>query len=156
MGEKREKRTLSKEEIKDWNELYEYVKILLGYDKSQKLTTDMILRLKGLAEGTFMANKSLKQMADYPYKIIYLTFVFCKQKIMTAFKTKIFKSDYSKFSYMMKIVENNLNEVYNRYQLAKQSAKQFKNTDTSILTNEGADYVKKTKETKNENLKKYW
>lgn len=156
MGEKRQKRTLSKEEKQEWDTLYSYVKDILGYDENQKLTRNMILRLKGLAEGTFMANKNAEQTANYSYKIILLTFKFCRTDIISAFNRKDFQNENHRFLYMIKIIESNINDVYNRYKLSKKSDEQIKKIDTAIFNEEGAKYSTKTKEIKNQNLKKYW
>ena len=40
---------MSKQEKADWDELYEYVRTeVMGYDQNQSLSSEMVLRLKGL------------------------------------------------------------------------------------------------------------
>ncbi|HZJ99018.1 MAG TPA: hypothetical protein VFC79_03380, partial [Tissierellaceae bacterium] len=57
-----------KEENKQWNALYEYVKKeILEYTDDMQLPRFMILRLRGLRNGKFMANKNSKPMANYDY-----------------------------------------------------------------------------------------
>ena len=74
-----EKEKKAKEE-KVFRELCDYVaKSIMGYDENQTLSKDMILRLRGLKTGQYMANKNAPSMAHYPYEIILLTFKYAIQ-----------------------------------------------------------------------------
>lgn len=54
------KKKMSEKELQDWNELYQYVKSILGYDENQALSKNMVLRLKGLTTGKFIENKNIQ------------------------------------------------------------------------------------------------
>ena len=101
--------------------LYKYVKKILGYDEDMALSKFMVLRLKGLSEGKFHANKKIQSTANYDYKTIYLTFVYCKADIQKALQTKTFQSEQNKFNYIMAIVESNINDVVLKLKNAKKS-----------------------------------
>ena len=112
---------MTEQEKIDWDNLYQYVRKLLGYDETMALPRFMVLRLKGLKEGKFIANKKNKTTAQYDYKTIYLTFIYCKDKIHKALQTKSFTSEQNKFNYIMAIVENNINDVVIKLRNAKKS-----------------------------------
>lgn len=139
---------MSEEEKKDWDELYEYVRSkIMCYDKTQSLSKQMVLRLKGLLSGKFIANNKIKDKADYSYKTILMTFKACKIKIDTAMAKKEFNSEISKFNYICAIVENNLNDVYLRMKNIKRAEEDLKNIDFAAATNtRKAPYQRKTKE----------
>lgn len=113
--------TMTDKEKKDFETLYQYVKKILGYGDDMALSKFMVLRLKGLSEGKFHANKKVKATASYDYNTIYLTFVYCKADIQRALQTKTFQSEQNKFNYIMAIVENNINDVVMRLKNAKKS-----------------------------------
>ena len=148
------KAKMSKEEIKEWNELYEYVKTtILGYNKDKKLSKWFVLRLVGLHEGKFCANKTTKPMANYDYKTILMTFKMNKIDILNGIKDKDkFKDEQHKINYIMVIIENKINDTYdtiNRVNKAKEKAKAIEITNND----DRAEYKKRTKEVKNSRLK---
>ena len=108
-------------EKQEFDKLYQYVKKILGYSDDMALPKFMVLRLKGLTEGKFMANKKTTSKASYDYYTIYLTFIYCKDKIQKALQTKKFANEQNKFNYIMAIVENNINDVVIRLKNAKKS-----------------------------------
>ena len=120
---------MSEKEKQDFDKLYQYVKKVLGYDNDMALPKFMVLRLKGLSEGKFMANKKTKSKANYDYYTIYLTFVYCKDKIQKALQTKNFSNEQNKFNYIMAIVENNINDVVIRLKNAKKVEEKITKTE---------------------------
>lgn len=103
---------MTQQEKADFDTLYQYVKIkILGYSEDMALPKFMIMRLKGLSDGKFYANNKTKSTAKYDYRTIYLTFIYCKDKIHKALQTKKFTNEQNKFNYIMAIVENNINDV---------------------------------------------
>lgn len=112
---------MTDKEKQEFNRLYEYVKKLMGFDSNQALTREMILRLRGLSQGKYMANNNTKATAHYEFSTIYNTFVFCSPDIQKAFRTKSFSNSGHKFNYMMKIVEGSLNDVYEREKRASKT-----------------------------------
>ena len=75
---------------------------------------------------------------------------------MSAISNKVFESESSKFNYICKIVENNINDVYLRVQRAKKSEENIDKLDTNILSHNGGEYQKKTKELRNKRLNELW
>ena len=147
-----------KEENKQWNALYEYVKKeILEYTDDMQLPRFMILRLRGLRNGKFMANKNSKPMASYDYNTILLTFKACKYDILRYTKQGIFKDEQHRFNYIMVIIENNINDIVMRLKNVKRQEKKIDIIDIEIIQrDETAEYTKKSKETTNKRLDNLW
>lgn len=137
---------MTDKEKQDWDTLYNYVKKILGYDDTMALPKFAVMRLKGLADGKYYANKKTKTMAQYDYYTIYLTFVFCKDKIQHALQTKSFTNEQAKFNYVFAIVNNNINDVVLRLKKAKKTEAKIQKTDV-------VDYEIKVDKNVNHNLK---
>ena len=140
----------------DWLELCEYVeKQILQYDDKMKLGRNMVLRLRGLSKGQFIANNKIRQQAEYSYKLILLTFKAKKLDILNAIHSKTFKSESQKFNYIMAIVENSINDIYLRMKNAEKSKK--KTEKIEIYQNESpAEYKNKAKDKKNKLIDDIW
>ena len=81
------KKTMTKKEIKEWDELYQYIKKdILQYDDNKKLPKWFVLRLKGLNQGKFCANNNIKSLGYYGFDVILLTFKIKKFDILIALK----------------------------------------------------------------------
>ncbi len=140
---------MTREEINDWNELYQFVKVnVMNYDDKQALSKNITLRLKGLLNDKFMANNNIQNNADYSFKVILNTFKFCMPEIKKAVKTKEFKSEMQKFNYILAIVNNKINDVYIRMKKAEKHDKEIENIDISITSNSDCcnSYVNNEKE----------
>lgn len=139
----------------DWCELYEYVKTdILKYD-TQKLPSYFTLRLKGLAEGKFMANKNSQPMASYDFTTILYTFKICKPKISEALNSVPFKDESHKINYIMVIIEKEINNVVERINKKKNSEEKIEIIDVSHQENEPAEYKRKAKK-ENKHLEDLW
>lgn len=148
---------MSYEEQQEWDELYEYVKInILGYDEAQLLPSYIVVRLKGLLQGKFMANNKTLNNANYSYKTVLNTFKFCSPDIHRGLRSGSFRSEQHKVNYIFKIVENNINNVYLRMQNVEKAKEQTKNITIDTATHIGAEYQRKTKETTNKLLDDLW
>ena len=145
---------MSKEEAQDWEELYMYVKNLMGYDENQSLSKHMVLRLKGLLTGKFMENKNVKDISNYSYETILNTFKFCSLDIKNAFRSKSFKDESHKFNYALVIVEKNINTVYIKMRNAEKAKEEAKNTMVEVPTHTGAEF--KPKEKKKDKFTDLW
>lgn len=105
-------KSMRQKEREDWDALYHYVQTnVLGYSENQTLARNMTLRLKGLSNKKFMANNNVANNGHYSYEVILCTFKFCHIEIQNALKNKRFKDESHKFNYILKIVEQNLDEV---------------------------------------------
>jgi len=144
-------------EKEQWDKLYQYVKRqILMYDENQSIPSNLVLRLKGLTTGKFIENKSTQNKANYSYEIILYTFQICRPTILSALQGQVFNSESHKFNFICKIVEQNINDVYVRFNKSKENAEKTKNIDTKIFEHKGSNYTKKTTEITNPKLEDLW
>lgn len=120
----KQSKKMSEQEIEQWNNLYEYVRQnIMKYDKNQSLSHTTVLRLKGLATNKFIETRNVDDTANYSYEVILNTFKFCCLKIKKVLENKSFEDESHKINYILKIVEPNINTVYQRMkdsEIAKQ------------------------------------
>lgn len=148
---------MNSEEKRQWDELYQYVrKEILQYDNNQSIPPSLVLRLKGLSTGKLIENKSIEDKAKYSYEIILYTFKLCKPNILSAIKTKSFNNEMSKFLYICKIIENNINDVYLRVVNAKKSQEKTESINVGNLSHKGAEYQSKSEDSSNERFEEIW
>lgn len=142
--EKTKKRVMSDNELKEWNNLYNYVKTnIMEYDNNQSLSAKMVLRLRGLANNKFIANNKVKSTANYSFDVILNTFKYCYPNIQKGLKGNSFKDENHKFAYVLKIVEGSLNTVYIKMRNAEKAKEGIENVDINISVYNGAEYKKK-------------
>ena len=141
---------MSKEEKEQWNELYSYVKGLMGYDDKTSLSRTEVLKLKGLTRGQFIANNNQQELAEYSFYEILVTFKICKFDIIRGFRSNSFKSNGHKFNYMIKIVEGNLSTIRERLRNRQQAEQKMESIE---VTEESAiKYVNKNKKKRKNKL----
>lgn len=145
---------MTEKEKQDWENLYYYVKNVMGYDENQALSNTMVLRLKGLLTNKFMENNNIKSNANYSYETILNTFKYCNLDIQNALRTNRFKDEQHKFNYILKIVEQNINTVYIRMKNAERAKEEAKNTTVEIPAHTGAEF--KPKEKKKDKFSNLW
>lgn len=143
----RKKTHMTKEEKEKWDELYEYVRSnVMGYDENMCLSSNMVLRLKGMLNGKFMANNSIENKAHYSYDVVLIAFKYSMPEIRRAMDRVSFSNEMHKFLYIAKIVESNMNDVYirmkNRKKIEEEVTKEVKNT-TVYKTPEFKPTIKK-------------
>ena len=69
-----------------WTELCTYIKKeILQYDDTMKFPKYLALRLKGLSEGKFIANKNTKSQGEYSFRTILYTCQIVRPKILNYF-----------------------------------------------------------------------
>lgn len=142
----RTKKHMSKQEIADWEELYEYVRQnVLGYDENQSLSRPMVYRLKGLLNNKFMANNNLEDTANYSFRVVINTFKFCMPDIRRGLQNNNFRDEGHKFNYILKIVEANLNTVYLQMKNADKIKKEIEDKKVDITINNNIEYKPKEK-----------
>lgn len=135
------KKNMTKQEIEDWERLYEYVRCnVLGYDENQSLSKVMVLRLKGLTNNKFIANNNIEDTANYPYDVVLNAFKFSIMDINKALRTVDFKDEMHKFNYILKIVEPNINTVYMRMKNADKAKEKTETINMNAQFYEGAEY----------------
>lgn len=147
------------EENNDWIDLCKYIeKKIMKYDENQTLTTAFCRRLRGLRVGTFAGKVPNTKKCDYPYKVIYYTFVTKSQDILKACESIRFKDESHKINYIMQIVENSINDVYERMKKKAEATRIIEEApvdNTFVLAVEGAEYKKKEQK-KDTSLEGLW
>ena len=137
---------MSKEEKEQWEELCVYVKKeILKYGDDTKFPRFLALRLKGLANGQYIVNNNQKLQGKYTFYEIKITFMYCKQDILYGFSKNVFEDENHKISYMMKIVELQLNTIRERLRSKQRQEERIEqievNTEESNIK-----YVNKNKD----------
>ncbi len=145
---------MTEQEKLDWGELYQYIKKDIFEYETQRLPKYMILRLKGLAEGKFIANKHIESMAKYDYKHILYAFKINKLKIKEIVKSSAFKNEQHKFNTIMLIIEKDINDVVNRLNQRKKSEEKIESIDIRNITHQGAKYKNKSNQSNGSKNKK--
>lgn len=144
------KKRLSEQEIQEWDDLYQYVKIsVMGYSPDQALPRQWALRLKGMLVNKYMETYSIEDSANYSYVTILNTFKYSMPEIKKAFRSVNFKDENHKFNLVMKIVERNINTVYVREKAVEKAKEKIETLDMSAMEYKGAEYQKKTEKTSN-------
>ena len=141
---------MSEEEKKQWDELYSYVKELMGYDCKTSLSRTEVLKLKGLTRGQFIANNNQQELAEYSFYEILVTFKVCKFDIIRGFRSNSFKSNGHKFNYMIKIVEGNLSTVRERLKQREQAEQKIESVE--VTEKSTIKYVNKNKKKRKNKL----
>ena len=150
------KKKMSEKELRDWENLYYYVKNLLGYDENQALSNTMVLRLKGLLTNKFIENNAIESTANYSYEVILNTFKFCSPEISKALRTNNFKDEMHRFNYVLKIVEKSINTVYMKMKNVEKAKEEAEKATIDTANHIGADYQRKTKDVNNKLLNDLW
>ena len=157
MAEKQQKEKLPRKD-KDWCELCEWLEInIFNYNvPNQRLQTDACLVLKGLQKGKDVANNLTEDYGFYPFNVILMTFKANKTLIQNAVRNKNFESERQKMTYICAIVRDKINDIYSRYLNAQKTQEKVENVDTSIMTNDGAEYKANTERKVNKRLEGLW
>ena len=116
----------------------------------------MCLRLRGMKDGKFIANKTTPSMAHYSYDIILLTFKYIKHHgLDNLLISKKFNSEEHKFNYIMVIISNNINTVYNKVKKIREEQNRSDNIKVVELPNYKNKYESTPKKV-NKDLEKFW
>ena len=136
-------------ENEQWKKLCQYVeKEILGYDDTQHIQKNAVLKLRGLKNGKVYANNKTENNGVYSYECILNTFIICRGKILNAFQGKDFEDESGKVGYACAIVRNNINTMAERMKRAEREQSRVESIDTSIITSDKAEYKIKSKVTK--------
>lgn len=145
-----------KQENQEWLDLCKYVHDeILQYGSDLKFPKYLVLRLRGLRNGQFLANKKHKPMASYDYKVILYTFKAYRLQILQHINKTEFVDEKHKINSIMVFIENNINDMVIRLQNAKKAKEKAELIEVDNIYHEGAGYITKTKE-ENNNLKDLW
>ena len=138
---------MTEKEKQDWCALCDYVKYeILGYLPEMKLPQTLVLRLKGLSEGKFMANKHIKPNANYTYEQILITCKICKPKIRDYFEKKSAKinGELHKINLIMMFLEQEINDVVLKVQQRKKIDTEINKMTFENHTDSKAEYKTET------------
>ena len=127
--------------VLSYDELEEYVRCKIMDFVDEGLTKQMVLRIKGLRYGQYMANNNAQKHSSYSFKTILLTFKACYPKIKSAISTKQFKNNMQKFNYIMAIVENNIVDVSQRMRRAEEERARSEAINHDIAQNSNVDAI---------------
>ena len=105
-----------RKEIDDFKKCYDYLKTnILKYRSDMSLSPSQVNRLRGLRDGKQGLRRGEKQQySGYPFNIIYLTLVYKTPDIEKALATKVFQNEDRKTDYIIAIVANSINDVYEK------------------------------------------
>lgn len=95
----------------NFDELYQYIRSDIFDYGDNPLPRWFVLRLKGLQNGKFVANKNSKSMGSYTCTEIYVTFKLKEKYIKSMIKSRKFKNEKHKINYIMVIIEKDINDV---------------------------------------------
>lgn len=139
-----------------WTELCTYIKKeILQYDDTMKFPKYLALRLKGLSEGKFIANKNTKSQGEYSFRTILYTCQIVRPKILNYFSqnsAKI-KDERHKINLIMMFVEQEINNVSLRMKQTEEVHKKIQGIDFPDVKK--AEYKRESK-VENKNLKDLW
>lgn len=148
---------MSNTDREQWNKLYDYVKKeIMGYDNNQKLSNYMVLRLRGMKDGKFMANKSVESLAHYSYEIILLTFKYVKPKIDYKLKENNFVDDQHRFNFVTKIVNENLNLVYEKVKRVREEQNKIEKVQIVEIPDYENKYNNREATVSKKNMEEFW
>lgn len=138
---------MSKEEKKNWYDLCDYLHYnILGYTKDMKFPKFLAIRLKGLAEGNFIANKKTAPNASYTFKEILITSKLCSCKIKNYFTdntTKI-KDEKHKINLIMMFIEQEINDVVLRLKKQQSTENEIERLNLENHSANQAEYKSET------------
>lgn len=147
---------MTQEEKDSFDKLYQYIKEEIFEYKEQSLPKYMVLRIKGLAEGKFIANNNVKSMGKYTYQQILFTFKINKLKIKEIINSSNFKNEQHRFNTIMLIIEKDINDVVARLNQKVQSERKLESIDLENIIHEGAEYKNKSNKQLNNELNDLW
>lgn len=153
--EKKEKNLRKDQEFRDLCEWLE-INIFNYHVPDQRLQTDACLVLIGLRNGKSVANNSTENNGYYPWNVILMTFKANKNLILNSIKGKNFVSERTKMTYICKIIQDKINDMYSRYLNSQKNQEKVENIDTSAVTHEGAEYKTNTERKVNKRLEDLW
>ena len=134
-----------KAEYVEWDKLYQYVKReILKYGEGMQLSSYARGRLLSLRHGDFVRRGVTLSKNGYPYHIILATFKFQKQNIVNSIAGKDFANENKKFDYVMAIISNNINDVYNMYLNKAKQERKMQTQQIDVNTNNDIKYIKKS------------
>lgn len=124
-------------EKEKFNEVYECVKDLMGYSKSQQLSPYARNKIMSIRNGSFIKQgDKMYNASGYSYEVILMSLKILSLKIQQSIYGKVFEDDNHKFNYIIAIVMNNINDIQkkvsNKTKIEKLSDRQVVEINNSI------------------------
>lgn len=138
-------------ENEQFSALCNYVKeSILKYNNTMRIPRYLVLRLKGLHEGKFIANNKQEATALYGYDVILKTFKYSAYDIHDYISKNGDKinDERHKINLIMTFVERNINTVVEKLKQKESREERIQNIDNSQLNAPKSNYVKKTDDKK--------
>ena len=172
MGNKRKteqtqkKKTMTSEDVTQFDELYRYVKMLFGYDDTVPLPSYVVLRLKGLRSGKFAENYNVispgfinefGDSGDVGYDVILGTIRLYADDISRGLSRNHIEDVKHKTNYLCKVVESHLQETVDLIKRNKKSQQAIdQSVDLSTLDADRVEYKKQDQLNNNPVLETLW
>ena len=117
----------------------EYINYMREKDSKDELFTYIAKDVLQYEEGQILPPILIKKINElhnfYDYEVIHECFVICKDNITYWMTTKSFTSEFGKVSYIMKIIENKINDVYDKWKFKQRQHAQQENYNLDSLIN---------------------
>lgn len=136
-------------EKEQFDKLCKYIKKnILRYGDDRKFPKYLVLRLKGLNKGQFIANKNQNVNASYGYDVILMTFMYSAHEINSYLdknKDKI-NGERHLINFIMSVVEKNINDVDKRLKEREFASERLVGLDNAQITASKGNYKRKTED----------
>lgn len=117
---------------KEWDDLYNFVKDeIYNYDKSQSLSRYTISKIQELRSNC------------YSYRCILLTFVDCKDLLVSKIHNTNWNGETHMTNYIVKVIESRLNDTYMKMKADERQVKDGVKLATNSFVDISSRYVPK-------------
>jgi hypothetical protein len=108
--------------------------------KRKELLTFVAEDVLNYEDGQIVPPVMVKKISElnkfYDYEVIRECFNVCKQDIQYWMTAKSFDNEFGMASYIMKIIESNINDIYKRVKFQQEQQKKQINSDVDLLIND--------------------
>lgn len=136
--------------------LYEFFEFDLLQHNKERMQKQACLVIEGLKTGKGIANNKTKSNGEYSYKEAYYAAVYCKNKILTSFRTKQFEDETGKVRYACAIIRNNINTISQNLKERDSAEKKVISMPMDNLEHDAAEYVRKSENVMDSKLEELW
>jgi hypothetical protein len=124
---------------------FEYESFMIGKEKKDSLIKYIATEVFNYDDGQIVPPILLKKLHElnnfYDYDVIRETFQVSKDNIQYWISVKNFSSEYGMISYLMKIVEGNINDVYKKWKFQQQQLLKQENNSVDLQMVNQLDHV---------------
>ncbi|WP_025909315.1 hypothetical protein [Priestia flexa] len=131
----------------------EYDSFMKDKENREYLIKYIAVDVFNYSEGQIIPPILLKRIKElnvfYDYEVIYECFKDSKDNIKYWIENKGFSSEYGMVSYIMKIIESNINDIYNKWKYKKSQEQKKKNNDLNLEIINEITEIKQVKKSNN-------